>query len=244
MILCLFLFTWVEGWKTGWKTCDTTEGAICLWSLYFDGVDQVQVEDDNSLDLDSAITIETWINTYDYTISQRILSKRNGPAINYTMTLENGYLRFLFINGVVREILDNTTQLSDSTWYHVAATYDMDTMRLYVNGSEVMKKADSLVMIPNNNFISIGWRSDNGGNGFKGLIDATRVYSRVLGPTEILWNYSHYCQIYSTDLICLQLPMEEGVGDSTLDYSGYDNHGILGKLVPANKPDWTADTPY
>jgi hypothetical protein len=80
------------------------------------------------------------------------------------------------------------TTLANWTWYHVAATYDGTTMRLYVNG-QLDGSGGSTVSVQNHTFpLKIGGRS-NGANHFGGWIDDVGIYSTALTATQIQLHY-------------------------------------------------------
>ncbi|MCJ7606023.1 MAG: DUF2341 domain-containing protein, partial [Dehalococcoidales bacterium] len=88
-------------------------------AIDFDASDDlIQVADDNSLDMTSAVTLEAWVNTDNNSATwQTILEKRpDVTEYNYYMRLDNGYLRFSFYNGGHFPLLDITTKLSQDTW--------------------------------------------------------------------------------------------------------------------------------
>ena len=85
-------------------------------------------------------TVSAWIKPSSVTATQpdaiknrSIISKGNvyfGLNIN-----EDGYPTLYFYDGAVRE-LTGTTQVSTSSWMHIAATWDANDSFLYVNGSQ------------------------------------------------------------------------------------------------------------
>jgi hypothetical protein len=78
-------------------------------------------------------------------------------------------------------------------WTHIAATFDGNTARLYLNGFEA---ASGLWMFNHgpdvNIFLTLGQTNDqnawpNGPAGFWGYIDEARIYNRALEPNEIAY---------------------------------------------------------
>jgi len=75
--------------------------------------------------------------------------------------------------------------ISTGVWYHVAGTYDGDTLRLYIDGDLVNENTAPSGAIQNtSNILAIGtWSTPV--DFFDGLVDEVRVYSRVLTQQEI-----------------------------------------------------------
>ena len=73
--------------------------------------------------------------------------------------------------------------VTDGTWHHVAATYDGNTKRIYLDGVEIGSgKAVGALNVGAANF-RIG--STNGAEYFLGVIDDVRVYDEALDQTAI-----------------------------------------------------------
>ena len=84
--------------------------------------------------------------------------------------------------------------LQPSRWYHLAATYDGASYRLYIDGAEavyhVRKEPGSSAATPysGTNRLYIGAAANRGGtfrNGFSGTIDEVRIYHRGLSAAEV-----------------------------------------------------------
>ena len=71
-----------------------------------------------------------------------------------------------------------------NTWTHVALSYDLATLRLYVNGTQVATHAATGSIQTNTNPLWMGGNTPYG-EYFQGLIDEVRVYNRALNQAEI-----------------------------------------------------------
>jgi uncharacterized repeat protein (TIGR02543 family) len=80
-----------------------------------------------------------------------------------------------------------TTFLNYNQWYHVAATYDGTTVRLYLNGAFETSAAWTLDTVLNGEGVLLGNAPANDGwhSFFNGLIDEPAIFDRVLTQTEI-----------------------------------------------------------
>ena len=89
------------------------------------------------------ITLEAWFNTYALGTRQAIIYKpcRVGwggePYYQYNLELrQTGQLYFALAIDGTRRYIDGAFSVPPTKWYHVAATYDGNIMRLYLNGEE------------------------------------------------------------------------------------------------------------
>ena len=142
----------------------------------------------------SAITLSAWVRNSSFPsgIHQRFISK----AVNSTEPgtcwmlgqANNGQNRLSFrlrTQAVTTTLTASLGTLPLNTWYHAAATYDGNTMRLYLNGAQVASVAKTgtlarCIDVP----LHIG-RSPEGSNYLRGAIDEVRIYSSTLTSTEI-----------------------------------------------------------
>lgn len=94
--------------------------------------------------------------------------------------------RHLYLTGWNSD-LAGTTVLEYGRWYHVAATYDGTTLKLYVNGQPDASASRALNTIINQDGLLIGTSPPNDGwhGFFNGRIDDVAVYNRALSAEEI-----------------------------------------------------------
>src|SRR5690606_16948758 len=72
-----------------------------------------------------------------------------------------------------------------NTWVHLAATYDGETMRVYVDGEEDNSRAFERTAIASNGSpLAIG-RDLGGAGSFTGALDDVRIYNAALAAADI-----------------------------------------------------------
>jgi hydrogenase maturation factor HypF (carbamoyltransferase family) len=103
---------------------------------FFDGVDDyIGVQDSNSLDLTSAVTLEAWIKPNRLLDLQTIVCKRSVSQYNYCLRLTGSNIEFFFIGSAATQIAGTSTSpIKLGEWQHVTATYDSSQVKIYING--------------------------------------------------------------------------------------------------------------
>jgi Concanavalin A-like lectin/glucanases superfamily/FG-GAP-like repeat/HYR domain len=154
----------------------------------FDGNnDHVNMPDSPSLDLSNRFSISLWFRP------SQLLHAGSGRKdllqkfLSYWIILNypNGDGRLSFVlNSGSPYARSTTTIWQSNTWYHVAATYDGVTMKLYING--VLEDSTSSVFLPNNTAspLQIGGNTTQG-HWFPGAIDDVRLYGNPLAADAI-----------------------------------------------------------
>jgi hypothetical protein len=147
------------------------------------------------------MTLSAWINVDDVASigDSRIVSKATSTAeqdhywmLSTTTVGGQARLRFRLKTGAdpnsgTTTLIASSGNLQNNTWYHVAATYDGGTMRLYLNGELVGSTAKTGAAATNG---SVGaWIGGNPPSStsmpWDGKIDEVQLYNRGLTATEI-----------------------------------------------------------
>ena len=153
----------------------------------------VVVEHSESLVMDGEITIMAWINPTGAWGGEikTVLAKSNhngGETTSYGLVLEapgNQITLFLGTGGG-RTDAKFPTALELDEWQHVAASYDGDTARGYVNGELLGETALGINFEGTNDFnITIGASENRANYSFSGNIDEVVVYNRALSDAEV-----------------------------------------------------------
>lgn len=119
----------------------------------------------------------------------------------YWLGFEDGYpVLTLFGAGDDAGQLRALTPVAPSTWVHLAATYDGETARLFVNGVEAaVRQVDVEWYDATAGTIGAAWAGglDGLGTAFTGLVDDVAIYDRALGPDDVgrLTNGSPACVV-------------------------------------------------
>jgi len=182
------------GSTTGIDANDPTWPNLPTWvpgkfgnALSFDGIDDyVQVPDDESLDLTTAITLEAWIKAPSgQTNGDRMVSKHRAYLIQYWNDRINAGV--FTADGWGGSSWLSTVSIFDDSWHHVALTYDGSYMRLYIDGDLDTTKAWTGAILTNANDLSFGCRTPATDRFFTGTIDEVSIRDVALTPDAIDW---------------------------------------------------------
>jgi fibronectin type 3 domain-containing protein len=169
--------------NTTWVTTGKFNNA-----LSFNGTTAwVTVNDSNTLDLTTGMTVEGWVKPSVGGASwQTAIVKEQPGNLVYGIYANTNLGRpeaEVYAGGQTRAV-NGTSALPTGTWSHLAATYDGTTLRLYVNGAQVSQLTTSGSILTSTSPLRIGGNSV-WGERFTGLIDEVRVYNRALSAGEI-----------------------------------------------------------
>ncbi|KAK3248533.1 hypothetical protein CYMTET_42004 [Cymbomonas tetramitiformis] len=199
-------------------------------ALVFDGSNYVAVPDDDQLDIPGFdYTLEAWVWPIDPFDAGRIISKES-PYVGHgywlaiqDMKVETG----LYVGGDAYREIRSEVEVAPNTWSHIAATYDGNTLILYINGEMVQsKKWDTKMDFKENSQKVII------GKGFTGAVDEVRITAET--KSQVMIAMMMKCPV-ANNTVALYLMLNDGAGEVAYDYSSYGSHGAL-KGNPL--PDW------
>lgn len=138
----------------------------------------------------NAITIEALVNIQDYSPTQPvndIVSKHHGPPDLSYLFRPNDFA-IQTTNGI-HSASHNYTLCFDST-YHLAGTYDGDSIRFFINGSKVAAEAWTGDLFQNTFTTSIGMESPgaNYQEQFIGYISELRIWNTARTASQLQAN--------------------------------------------------------
>ena len=143
----------------------------------------------------SNVTLSAWVKAYKYT--------KNNPRIvcvgNTTYTNNNYSIcwhdtvhstvnpsSYLFYADGVGQVYSNNKIIGDSTWHHIAVTYDQSYVKFYIDGllDNTVALSGNLLPIAADGILRIG-NNWNNNDPFSGVIDEICIYNRALSQAEI-----------------------------------------------------------
>ena len=176
---------------------DGSFGGTATWTtgvngsaLDFQGNDDlVIVPDSPSLDMSNAITIAAWIRPSSQASQYVVKKARKHQVDGYELSLSNGgaiYVRFNQVSsGSNFRANSRSYHPTDGTWMHVAATFDGQAIRLYVNGVlERVENGVGLQIAANDLPLAIGGQ-DDGSKLYNGAVDEVYLDNRALTEAEV-----------------------------------------------------------
>lgn len=148
-------------------------------------------------------------------------------------SIPNNQIQFVMAVGATQNKLNSVTLLQTDRWYHLAATYDGTTMRLYING--VLDASMSQTGLPNANGLFEIARNYGNDRILDGKLDELSVWSTELSQATIRsWMCRKITPTHPdyTDLMAYW-PMNDGSGTSLQDQSPNTNNATL-----ISSPSW------
>lgn len=206
-----------------------------------------------TLNLDNSFTIEGWVYLNESSpyaiIAGKVNNPReNNPFQNYVLALDPTGLKpeFIQTTGISGSYTAATspTNIALNTWTHVAATLDANTMKLYVNGTQVATQTSPGAPNPTT---GVPFGIGSGATptfqttccGFKGNIKQVRVWDVARTVTEINATKNINLVGNETNLLACY-PMNESSGQTLMDSSSNNNNLLRGITSGSESQDPTA----
>lgn len=152
-----------------------------------------------SLNLDKKMTLSAWINVSLANSGTIIKKGFPNQGQGYSFSLSSGYIVFSLGDGSASQNLNTMfSQELFGQWVYLAAVWDGETMKQYINGEEQsgIKSFVGLVSSSEEDLII--------GESFSGKIDDVRIYDYALSDKDIEANY-----LAKTDDVAISLRSEQ-----------------------------------
>ncbi len=219
-------------------------------ALVFDGQnDWVTVNDANTLDFTTGMTLEAWVYP---TVAPKgwrtIIAKEITDDLAYSLYASakpsNRPAGQVNVGG--EQTILGTSVLPINTWSFVVTTYDGTTQRLYINGVEVSSRAQAGPMVTSTGVLRFG------GNNlysefFTGRLDEIRLYNRALTSLEIVQDMNTPVGSAPADvtlpLVSVTSPSNGATlsGVTNITASSSDNVGVVGVRFALNGINFGAE---
>jgi hypothetical protein len=160
-------------------------------ALIFDGDDYVRVVGTSSLiGITSEITVEAWIKFSDTGDAFYVRTPFDLSPKAWGLDRYGGELRFYIYNGTTPIICKKAWTPVVNQWYHIAGTYDGETLKLYVDKDLVQSFEYHGNINSTNQGVVIGARHSDGGWGYlRGLLDDVRIWNVALSEGQLGFIY-------------------------------------------------------
>lgn len=142
-------------------------------------VAEIQIPDDEELDGMQALTLELWVRQESHEGTGLIQKGGNWPNISYLIQPWSDQQIYFGVKVTDSRAITKPGDYPLGEWYHLAGTFDGETLTLYINGEEKASAPAPVDTIPDTvEPLQVG-------NRFTGAIDEFVMYSRVLTQEEI-----------------------------------------------------------
>ncbi|MBI5685444.1 MAG: glycoside hydrolase family 99-like domain-containing protein [Verrucomicrobia bacterium] len=148
----------------------------------------VIVENSPLLSPINALTIECWVKADAGPLRNNWIVNRvfgGDPSAGYRLGVVEGNPCFQIPLKPWTHHLAGNKPLPAGQWVHLAATFDDQTMRLYMNGEECGTMSRPAPIKPNPFHLCLGNYELAHPAHFNGLLDEVRLYARALTPEEV-----------------------------------------------------------
>ena len=183
----------LNGTLTNGPTFNSANGG----SIVFDGVDDYgKIPYSNLWNYNNNITLEAWVMVTSTSSNYLGIFGPfdNGSAyngFNFSSSASSNKLAFLVGgSGSSAYYVQQNTQYTLNTWYHLVGVINNGTSRLYVNGVLQNDSTTMTVSPPVKAFMIGRFYEDTSDYWFPGKIAIGRFYNRVLNQSEITQNYN------------------------------------------------------
>ncbi|MBD3175632.1 MAG: hypothetical protein GF320_10660 [Armatimonadia bacterium] len=175
-------------------------------AVWLEGVHAIQVDEPGMPELPEGITVSAWVLPTDLSGYREILRQECDRRVLFSFQHGGGILALgLNIGGYMEcDAPVDPAAVLDGNWHHCAATFDGETMRVYLDGSEIGSLARPGMIATDPDAPVFVGSSSGTSEHFQGGLDEVRLYDRPLPATEI-------SRLYGDGLASLDTRAEEAL---------------------------------
>ncbi|MGQ9608455.1 MAG: LamG domain-containing protein [bacterium] len=140
---------------------------------------EIQIPDNDMLDGMKALTLEIWLKQDTHQSTGVVQKGTNWPDMSYLLQPWSDQQVYFGISNTSSRAIAPAGSYPLGEWYHLAATFDGTTLKVFINGKEKASAKSPVAECPDTNTpLQVG-------NRFAGVIDEFVMYNRALTDDEI-----------------------------------------------------------
>jgi len=213
-------------------------------ALSFDGIDDYVDLGSVYFKPTDALSLELWLFC-DWASSNGVVIG-NTEASGYAITFENNKLRLYICTETGYQILDDDPSQLTAGWHHIAATFDGQYIKFYIDGEEKNSKElngkHSIKYLETTKTL-IGAESNSIGDPtpgwfFNGTMCQLRIWDIARTKVQIKENMHRSLYPKNENSLLACYTFNQTTETTLIDSSSYNRHGILKNMDPLT--DWVS----
>ncbi|WP_139068318.1 LamG-like jellyroll fold domain-containing protein, partial [Flavobacterium glycines] len=201
-------------------------------SVDFDGNNDYVSFKDN-YNLNTNFSIEFWVKPNSVNGIRTVFSRKDAGdnTKGYDLSIVDGQVQFNWFNASgANSITSGTNVIGTDRWYHLAATFDGATYKLYVDGLELASKNGSAPVATATTIEALLGAMNQSStntptNYFHGWIDEVKIWNKTLGVEQIRQMMNQEIDISGTDVGGVVIPLRISGADN--DNNGIEDNPLL-----------------
>ncbi len=160
----------------------------------FDGTDDyLDCGTDNSLNPSTTITLSAWVKPDSLADYQYIINRCQTHNGAYRFEIAQDVLYVAFGNNTTHIDAEGNHNMIVGNWYHIVATYNGSTIKLYVNNIEIASTSGAITMYQDTGVSTLIGSPNSLGGGlfFDGDISQVGIWNSALTADEVSSLYNH-----------------------------------------------------
>jgi hypothetical protein len=211
-------------------------------TLSFDGEDDYVDLGRENLKPTEALTVEFWLLDDWLSNNETIIGNTEGNG--YAIVFEGHQLKLYICIESGYQILNFDSSQLSSGWHHIAATFDSQYIRFYVDGDEeasINLRGTHPIIYSTSTKTLIGAETDGNGNPsdgwyFDGRICQLRIWNTARTQAQIARYMTRPLFSRNETSLLAYYTFNQKTGTTLLDISGHNRHGTLNNMDPIT--DW------